>query len=100
MRYVLLCLVVLSTGCFNRFQTRLPTFQNESPAEERRSMSLHDPLPERDLGPDTQVRPRGFNEQRSEPRRTIEGRGMIGTSVPPGAGLPPTVSEYPNVVPQ
>jgi hypothetical protein len=98
MRYAVLP-VVLSTGCFNRFQTRLPTF-NESPAEERRSMTLHDPLPERDIGPDTQVRPRGFNDQRSEPRRTTEGKGMIGSPVPPGAGLPPTVSEYPYVVPQ
>jgi hypothetical protein len=56
-------------------------------------MSLHDPLPERDLGPDMQVRPRGFNEQRSEPRRTLEGRGMIGTPALPGQQLPPTASE-------
>lgn len=100
MRYCLLGLLVFLTGCFSRFDTRLPTFVNRPPDVERRSMSLHDPLPERDLGPDTQVRPRGFNEQRAEPRRTIEGRGMIGSPVPPGAVLPPTTSEYPQVVPQ
>lgn len=99
MRYALLLIIVFSqVGCFNRFTTRLPTFSSNSPAEERRSMTLHDPLPERDLGPDTQVRPRGFNEQRSEPRRTVEGRGIIGA--PPGSPLPPISSEYPSVVPQ
>jgi hypothetical protein len=97
LRLALLSLVVGLVGCFSRFDTRLPTFTGRPPEVERRAMTVHDPLPERDLGPDTQVRPRGFNDQRSEPRRSVGGRGMMnGQGVP----IPPTASDYPNVVPQ
>ena len=100
MKFVVLGCLVLAAGCFSPFHTRLPTFANRSPAEEKRSFNLHDPLPERDVGPDTQVRPRGFIEQRSEPRRTLEGRGLLGTPTQPGSQLPPGGAEYPEVVPQ
>ena len=92
------CLVLLS-GCFSPFHTRLPTFANRSPAEEKRSFNVHDPLPEKDVGPDTLVRPRGFMEQRSEPRRTLEGQGMLGPPGIPGSQVPPGGVEFPEVVP-
>jgi hypothetical protein len=92
--------LVFLSGCFSPFHTRLPTFVNRSPEVEKRSFSLHDPLPDRDLGPDTLARPRGFNDQRSEPRRTLEGRGLIGSPLPPDSQIPPSGLEYPEVVPQ
>jgi len=100
MKYWFLSSLVLAAGCFSPIHTRLPTLANRSPDVERQSFNLHDPLPERDVGPDTQVRPRGFNEQRSEPRRTLDGRGLIGTPQIPGSALPPVGSQYPDVVPQ
>ncbi len=74
---------------------------NRSPAVEKRAFSLHDPLPEQDAGPDTFSRPRGFIDQRSEPRRTVEGRPLL-DNAPTGLGVQPGpgTSEYPEVVPQ
>jgi hypothetical protein len=60
----------------------MPSWQVGHPAAERQSYSAHDPFPDADAGPDTQTRPRGFTQQRAEPRRTLEGQMYLG--IPPG----------------
>ena len=65
---------LLQWGCFNPALTRLPAFNAGHPLVEKRSYERHDPFPDRLNGPDTQVRPRDFNDQRSESRRALEER--------------------------
>lgn len=63
-------LVLLVSGCAGR--TRLPSLGVGDPRAERNDYLYHDPMPEGDIGPLTSGRPRGFEVQRSEPRRAIE----------------------------
>jgi len=85
---VLVLLVFMSVGCPT---TRLPTIVPRPGDADKRSFDVHDPLPETDIGPDTGARPRGFMQERSEPRRTQEAEALLG--VPPGgterAGMGP-----------
>ena len=74
-----LCLVVAAEGCP---QTRLPNLVPTPYDADKRSFNVHDPLPETDIGPDTGARPRGFMQERSEPRRTEDAQQLLG--VPPG----------------
>lgn len=67
---------LLLSGCW---YVRLPTLYTGHPVAERRAYELHDPFPEREPGPDTFVRPRGFEEQRRQPRRSAEQAGLIWT---------------------
>lgn len=65
---------LLLAGCLNPALTRLPALHPGHPQVEKRSFERHDPFPDRLMGPDTEVRPREFNEQRTEPRRALEER--------------------------
>jgi hypothetical protein len=96
---ILIVLVAVSSGCVNPMNTSLPTFQPTPPRVEAARYRLHDPFADEDLGPDTATRPRAFQEQRAEPRRTLEGRSLLGVdpfyNVPTD---PPLSSAYPNSV--
>lgn len=70
---------LLAAGCFNPAFTRLPMLDPGQPQVEKRSYERHDPFPDRLSAPDTQVRPREFNGQRTEPRRALEERLLQGT---------------------
>ena len=72
----LMCALCLVAGCVNPTRTRLPSLGYGDPRAERQSYNIHDPLPERDIGPMVE-RPREFARERTEPRRTIERRANI-----------------------
>jgi hypothetical protein len=74
-----LCLVIGANGCQG---TRLPNVVPTQYDADKRSFNVHDPLPETDIAPDMAARPRGFNDEWAEPRRTQQGQALIG--VPPG----------------
>jgi hypothetical protein len=71
---------LLMAGCFSDKFTRLPAFETGQPQVEKRSFERHDPFPDRLSAPDTQVRPRGFDNQRTEPRRALEEMLFQGTT--------------------
>ena len=87
-------------GCLNPFNTRFPTVGTAPPPVEARSYTLHDPFPDEDVGPDTMTRPRGFEEPRAEPRKTLEGRALLGLEPVPNSTIPPSSFNYPNTVRQ
>ena len=96
--FFMLALGGVVAGCFNPAVTRLPTLEPSHPAIEKRSLERHDPFPNDRLGPATQVRPRAFEEPRTEPRKNLEedilqGRIRAG-GVPQGTRNP----QYPGVV--
>jgi hypothetical protein len=62
------------SGCLNPATTRLPSCAPAPNAVERRSLGHYDPLPDRNLGPDTDSRPREFIEARDPQRQSQEGR--------------------------
>lgn len=76
----LLLLPLVTTGCFNPTFTRVPEVAASQPQVEKRSFERHDPFPDRALGPDTQVRPREYNNQRTIPRKSLEEQLFQGTS--------------------
>ena len=76
----LAAICLLMAGCFNAGSTRLPTFETGQPQVEKRSFERHDPFPDELSGPDMQVRPRGFSNQRTEPRRALEEQLFQGTT--------------------
>ncbi len=84
-------------GCLTPYNTRLPTLDSPPAPVEKRSYSIHDPFPDEDLGPDTMTRPRGFNEPRAEPRKTLESQSLLGLDKAP---LPPNSFNYPDAVRQ
>ena len=84
-------------GCLTPFNTRLPTIDTPPAPVEKRSYSIHDPFPDEELGPDTMTRPRGFNEPRAEPRKTLESRALLGLDPVPA---PPNSFNYPDTVRQ
>ena len=69
------------TGCVNPQQTRLPTLAASDPRTERASYRYFDPYPDRDSGPLTYIRPRGFDINRTEARSTQE--RSVGTMANP-----------------
>ena len=71
----ILTLLVTASGCPT---TRLPSILPGPQDADKRSFNVHDPLPETDIGPDMGIRPRGFMQERSEPRRTQEAQGLLG----------------------
>jgi len=103
-RLVLFCCVLigvsLSGGCLSP-ATRLPTLWPRHPAVEKLSYEYHDPYPDRNVGPDVDQRPRGFNQQRTEPRRAVDLRAVhLGGPQPgePPSQPPPLGMKYPDVV--
>ena len=82
---------LLLAGCVNPALTRLPTFEAGHPFVEKRSYERHDPFPDRLIGPDTQVRPRDFNDQRAEPRRALEEQMFQGAK--PGTNTLPETED-------
>ncbi len=87
--WLILCgaICVTSAGCCNPATTRLPTLAPSPLAAERRSLGHYDPLPDRNLGPDTDSRPREFLQARDPQRQSQEGRLLQGAPpgpVPPG----------------
>ncbi len=93
------CLMTMSVGCVTPFNTELPQVAPTPPPIERAKYRLHDPFADEDAGPDTFTRPPSFQEQRAEPRRTLEGRTMLGADPFLGPTLPPPVSSnYPEAV--
>lgn len=89
---VVLGLAVLAplAGCFNAGWTRMPTCAPSPHESERRSLGHYDPLPDRNLGPDTESRPREFIEARDPQRSSQEGQLFQGA--PPVGPLPPGYS--------
>ena len=101
LRWCLTACVLVAGGCLSPNFTRLPSLFPGAPAAERKSYELHDPLPSESEGPETQVRPRGFETPRSEPRQAVEGQMLLGTPTddpPPGPVFPPP-GGYPQSVP-
>ena len=95
---MLACVMVIAGGCSP--QTRLPSIFPSPGDSDKRSFNVHDPLPEADIGPDMGARPRGFEYDRTEPRRTQEAQGQLGVlphgegsmgGPPPGSGPPGSV---------
>jgi hypothetical protein len=95
---MLACVMVIAGGCSP--QTRLPSIFPSPGDSDKRSFNVHDPLPEADIGPDMGARPRGFEYDRAEPRRTQEAQGQLGVlphgegsmgGPPPGSGPPGSV---------
>lgn len=94
--------LLLLAGCQAPW-IQVPSIFPGNPAAERASYTLHDPLPDSSLGPNTSGRPREALVQRSEPRRTIEASMPSMTNQrTPGAGgpqnVPPATSNYPNTI--
>lgn len=92
-------LTFLFSGCFSSDQTRLPSWGVNSPNVERREYQKHDPYPDTSYGPDLQTRPREFSTQRTETRRAVENRTLLGTPPNTPSSLPSTNQEYPLSVP-
>ena len=67
--WIPICLLFLSTGCVNRWNTRLPTCFTRPAEFERREAQVQDPYPDDRLGPDVGFRPLGYQEPRSEPQK-------------------------------
>ncbi len=79
--------IVALVGCLNPATTRLPTLAPAPNGMERQSLGHFDPLPDPDLGPDTESRPNEFREPREQQRQAAEGRLLQGAPVgpvPPG----------------
>lgn len=86
-------LLVFLGGCITPWNTRLPTLHSQPPVVEGRSYQLHDPFPDAQVGPDPMIRPREFIEPRAEPRRTLEGRALLGMpQTAPATPVPPPSS--------
>lgn len=80
-------------GCITPWNTRLPTLAPRPPVVEGRSYHVHDPFPDTLVGPDPMIRPREFIEPRAEPRRTLEGRALLGVpQTGPALPVPPPSS--------
>jgi hypothetical protein len=90
----------LVAGCVTPWNTTLPTAYPRHPALERRAFEFHDPFADESAGPDMQIRPRGYDTQRTAPRRAKEGailQGVVPTFAPSPV-LPATDPYYPNAI--
>ena len=93
-------LLPLLAGCLNPRTTRFPTWYVGDPRVEQRALERHDPFPSRTMGPETNVRPQGHINQRSDIRRLNEEnalRGLDQRRIPPGSA-PTTTDPYPATV--
>jgi hypothetical protein len=85
--------------------TQCPTLETRPTQVEKKSFERHDPFPDQASGPDTFNRPRGYDMQRTAPRRAAEERmlqGMPSQPYPPGPQVPATGLtgyKYPAAVP-
>jgi hypothetical protein len=99
----LLAALFLLAGCASPYTTRLPTVGINPPLAEKRAYERHDPFPNERIGPDTQTRPLGFVDPRTEDRKALEGR-MLNALQPENASPFPTPPmsgmNYPEAVPQ
>lgn len=77
-----------------------PSFLNSrNPEVDRRRFERYDPLPAEDIAPETYARPRGYEGQRSLPRRVNESRQLLGVPADtPAPRVPSAQYEYPGVV--
>lgn len=89
-------LVVTGEGCMN---TKLPSILPTPAEADRRSFTVHDPLPETDIGPDTFSRPRGFTDEWAEPRRTLAAQSQLGMDRSPSGQLPSGQTTVPGASP-
>ena len=87
------------SGCINSRNTRLPSLVPAPNAIERRSLGHFDPLPDRNLGPETNTRPAEFIEGRDPQRQSLEGQYLEGAPAGPVApGYPTGAHREGNVV--
>jgi len=84
--------VLLPCGCYSPAHTRLPTFWTGYPQSEGMAYQQQDPFPDPDIGPDTQSRPLGFVQPRTQERRATEQRLF--------QGLPSTPESIPRGYPR
>jgi hypothetical protein len=77
------------SGCITPWNTKMPQWHMSSAEWQQREAQNQDPFPDSDIGPDTGVRPRGYNQQRSDPLRTKikseDTRIRLQVAPPPGA---------------
>lgn len=59
-------------GCVNPQYTRVPQLAPHDPRAERQNFAYFDPYPDRETGPLTSGRPRGFDISRTETRKSQE----------------------------
>lgn len=95
----LLCAPV--AGCITPWNTKMPQWHLSSAEWQRREAQNQDPYPDSDIGPDTGVRPRGYNQQRSDALRSkirsedtrirLQLAPPPGTTNGPGAQFPEAV---------
>jgi hypothetical protein len=90
-------LLIGGSSCQN---TQLPSLRPSNVAADRQGYVYHNPLPDNDVGQPIDL-PRGFDVQRSVPRRTLERDkitdSIVGTSGG-GASNNPSASNYPDSV--
>lgn len=81
--------------------TQMPQLMHRPPDVERRSYSFHDPYPDVELAPDMDNRPRGFDEPRTNARRSKENRALVDLlrgAPAPAPAMSPLSSAYPRAV--
>ena len=85
-------------GCLNPMTTRLPTLGLPPEPVERTSLERFDPFADPDLGPDTESRPRAFQQNLDNQRRQF-GTNVLGpASTITEPRLPSAEYQYPNSV--
>ena len=88
---------LLVAGCLTPQNTRFPTLGwNPNARQERQSYTYHNPLPDPNLAKEIE-RPRGFENQRAEPRMSQDQRAITNDltgNCDPGTGNP-SASRYP-----
>ncbi len=100
---VLSPVVIALAGCISEATTRFPHLMSQHPAVEKRAFQIYDPLPDSNLGPNMEIRPRGFNRQRTESRRLRDVQNALELGRQLNPQTQPTLQtpwglEYPNVV--
>ncbi len=102
----LAAMVTLLGGCLSTYTTRMPSlnlFNHQNPEIEKRSYEIHDPYPDESIGPETITRPRAFNIQRTEERKTFEQKAFGNNGIPHGTAaprLPTSQYQYPDAIRQ
>ena len=100
---ILLGLATLGlSGCLTPWNTRFPELWGRGTEYERREQQIQDPYPDSQLGPDTNIRPRDYANQRSQARRVKDGYAaalLRGQNVQ-YQGPPTPLPTYPQAIPQ
>jgi len=94
------CFCCAAAGCITLANTRFPTFWRAHPLSERQAWQRNDPLPDPNIGPAMEARPREFQIPRTLERRAAEQRIFRGLPVAPER-IPPRMSQgnrYPAAV--